>query len=122
LTAAVWLIPLVAAVVRGEAPEYLDTYTTTVTDVLDLGILVPALVVAAALVLRRDGVGYVLRAALLVLLLFVAAAIIGGTLFQLGAASSTRRRDCRSDRWVRRARRRRGRCPRFAATRGTRVS
>ena len=85
VTAVVWLAPLFAAIARGEAPKYLDTYATTVTDVLDLGVLVPTLVVAAALILRRAALGYFLAGVLLVLLLFVAATIVLGTVFQVAA-------------------------------------
>jgi len=85
VTSLVWLVPLVASVARGDAPKYVDTYTTAVTDVLDLGVLVPSLTVAAIFVLRRRALGYVLAAVLLVLLLFVAATIIAGTVFQVAA-------------------------------------
>jgi len=85
VTAVVWLQPVLSALVRHEAPKYLDTYTTTVTDVLDLGVIVPTLVVAAALILRREAMGYVLASVMLVLLLLVAATIIVGTVFQVAA-------------------------------------
>ena len=85
MTTLVWLLPLLNVVLRGDAPKYLDTYTTTVTDVLDLGVLVPTLIVSATLILRRFAVGYVLAIVLLILLLFVAATIVVGTLFQLAA-------------------------------------
>ncbi len=85
LLTVVWLLPLVSAAVRGDAPKLLDTYTTTVTDVLDLGLIVPTLVVAAVLVLRRDAFGYVLGAVLLVLLVLVPLMIALQTVFQLDA-------------------------------------
>ena len=85
VTTLVWLVPLLGVVVRGDAPKYLDTYTTTVTDVLDLGVLVPTLVVSAVLILRRVALGYLLAIVLLVLLLFVAATIVVGTLVQVAA-------------------------------------
>lgn len=85
VTTLAWLVPLLGVVARRDSPKYLDTYTTTVTDVLDLGVLVPAMVVAAALILRRAAFGYVLAIVLLVLLLFVAATISVGTVFQLAA-------------------------------------
>jgi hypothetical protein len=85
VTAAVWLLPLVAALAAGRPPELLDTYTTTVTDVLDLGLIVPTLFVAAGLVRRRAPLGHVLAAALIVLLVLIAATIIAGTVLQLRA-------------------------------------
>jgi hypothetical protein len=88
LTAIVWLVPLVDAMVTGGPPALLDTYTTSVTDVLDLGLIVPSLFVAAALVRRRAVLGYVLAAALIVLLVLIAATIVVGTLLQLSAMVS----------------------------------
>ncbi|MDQ3857210.1 MAG: hypothetical protein M3327_01985 [Actinomycetota bacterium] len=85
ITSLVWLAPLLSAGARHDAPKYLDAYTTTVTDVIDIGVLVPTLVLAAVLILRREVLGYVLAVALLVLLLFVAATIVAGTVFQLAA-------------------------------------
>jgi hypothetical protein len=85
VTAVVWLQPLLGALARSDESKYLDTYTTTVTDVLDLGVIVPTLVVAAALTLRREALGYVLAVVMLVLLLLVAATIIVGTVFQVAS-------------------------------------
>ena len=85
VTAVVWLQPLLGALLRSDESKYLDTYTTTVTDVLDLGVIVPTLVAASALILRRETLGYVLAAVMLVLLLLVAATIIVGTVFQVAA-------------------------------------
>ena len=88
LTAIVWLAPLIDALVTGSPPQLLDTYTTSVTDVLDLGLIVPTLFVAAALVRRRAVLGYVLAATLLVLLVLIAATIVAGTVLQLSARMS----------------------------------
>jgi len=88
LTAIVWLAPLTDALVTGSPPQLLDTYTTSVTDVLDLGLIVPTLFVAAALVRRRAVLGYVLAATLIVLLVLIAATIVEGTVLQLSARMS----------------------------------
>jgi hypothetical protein len=88
LTAIVWLAPLIDALVTGSPPQLLDTYTTSVTDVLDLGLIVPTLFVAAALVRRRAVLGYVLAATLIVLLVLIAATIVAGTVLQLSARMS----------------------------------
>jgi hypothetical protein len=82
-TSAVWLLPLVGSIASGEAPKLLDSYSTSVTDVLDLGLIVPTLFMAATLVLRREALGYVFAAALIVLLVLTAATIIIGTVFQI---------------------------------------
>ncbi len=70
---------------RVGTPPSCYTYTTTVTDVLDLSILVPTMALAAILIVRRVALGYVLAAVLLVLLVFVAATIVAGTVFRLAA-------------------------------------
>ena len=85
MTALVWLVPLVDVLVTHDAPKLLDTYTTTVTDVLDLGVLVPAMVLGGVLLLRGAALGYALAVVLIVLLLLIAATIIAGTLFQVAA-------------------------------------
>jgi hypothetical protein len=83
VTAAVWLMPLLGSVAGSDAPKYLDTYTATVTDVLDLGVIVPILLIAGILILGRNAMGYVLAVVMIVLLLLVAATIIVGTAFQV---------------------------------------
>jgi hypothetical protein len=85
VTAAVWLLPLVGSAAGGQPPKLLDTYATSVTDVLDLGLIVPTLVVAGVLVLRRDALGHVLAVAMIVLLVLVGATIIAGTVLQVAA-------------------------------------
>jgi hypothetical protein len=85
VTSVVWLLPLVGTIIRGEAPQLLDTYATSVTDVLDLGVIVPTTFVAAALVLRRSMLGYMLASAVIVLLVLTAATIVTSTVVQIGA-------------------------------------
>lgn len=85
VTSVVWLLPLLASTARGEPPKLLDTYATSVTDVLDLGVLVPTLFVTAVLVRQRRALGYLLAAALIVLLVLIAATIVAGTALQLAA-------------------------------------
>lgn len=85
ITSAVWLLPLLGSALSGEPPELLDTYSTSVTDVLDLGVIVPTLVMTAVLVLRCSVLGYVLAAAMIVLLVLTAGTIIVGTVMQLAA-------------------------------------
>jgi len=66
----------------------LDTYTTTVSDVLDLALIVPTLFVAAALVRRRAALGHIFAAALIVLIVLITATIIAGTMLQTRAGLS----------------------------------
>jgi len=85
VTLAVWLVPLLGALVAGEAPERLDHYTVTVTDVLDLGVITPAAFLAGVLVLRREALGVVLASSLLVLEVLLAPLIAAQTASQLEA-------------------------------------
>ncbi len=85
VTAIVWLTPMVASLAEGERPKLLDTYTTTITEALDLGVIVPTLLVATYLLSRRSPLGYVLAAALLVLLVLIAVMIAVQTAFQVAA-------------------------------------
>ena len=65
-----WLRATVPAVLSSEPPEFLvgTGMTTGVGQVLDLGFTLPIMVVAAALLLQRRAVGYVLTGTLLVML------------------------------------------------------
>jgi hypothetical protein len=85
VTMVVWLVPLLAALARNEPPAGLDSNTTSVTDVLDLGLLTPAMVVAGALVLRRRPLGYLIAFSLLVLEAMLAPMIAAQTVSQLEA-------------------------------------
>lgn len=85
ITAAIWLGPLLSALIDDRPPEMLDTYTTTVTDVLDLGLITPLAIVAGILILRRAALGYIIACGLLVLEISLAPMIIAQTIFQLDA-------------------------------------
>lgn len=85
LTFLVWSLPLLAATASGDAPEWLDSSTTMVTDALDLAIITPSALLAAVLLRRNDPSGYPLAIVLLVLLLVLAPAIIAQTISQLAA-------------------------------------
>lgn len=84
----VWLLPAVAALVRGEPPSMLDTYTTVVTWVLDLGVVMPASLAAAVLLLRREPIGYLVAASILIVTLMLGPALTAMTIAQLWAGVS----------------------------------
>lgn len=88
VTIVVWLVPLLGALVRNEPPALLDSYTVTVTDVLDLGVIAPAVFLAGALILRGDPLGYLIAVSLLVLEAMLAPMMVAQTLFQLDAGVS----------------------------------
>lgn len=85
VTFLAWLVPLVGAIARGETPGLLGHSTTLVTEVLDLGIIVPVTFLAGVLILRREPLGYLLALALLVLEIMLAPVIAAQTAFQLAA-------------------------------------
>jgi hypothetical protein len=68
LVAAVWLIDEIGATVRGVPPPSLAQLQvpTNIVHVFDLGIVLPALVIASLLLIRRHAWGYVLAGVLLV--------------------------------------------------------
>jgi hypothetical protein len=80
--ALVWLVlSIIPALLAGQVPPEVASYTTFMTGVLDLGVVAPALVVAGALLLRRDPPGYLLATTMLVF-----TAILGPTLTLAGIA------------------------------------
>lgn len=83
LTFLVWVLPLLAALISGDAPKWLDDSSTMVTDALDLAVITPSAVLAGVLLRRREPLGYPIAVALLVLLLVLAPAIIAQTIGQL---------------------------------------
>ncbi len=83
VTALIWLIDIVPALLQGDVPATLGSYTTIITYVLDLGIITPAAVLAGVLLLRRAPWGYRLAASLLVLNLMIGLAVIAQTVSQL---------------------------------------
>jgi hypothetical protein len=88
LTLAVWLGPLLGSLMQGQPPKFLGSYTTIVTDVLDLGIIVPATFLAGVLLLRRATLGYLVTFALLVIIVILLPGIIASTVSQLAAGVS----------------------------------
>jgi hypothetical protein len=88
VTAVVWLQPLLNALLTGNVPELLDVYTTPVTYVLDLAVIVPSSALAGLLVRRRHPLGYLLAAPLLVTIVMLLPSIGLSTVLQLTAGIS----------------------------------
>lgn len=61
-----WLGLIVPPLTEGRAPQGLESTTTLVIQVLDLGVIVPVAVLAGALLLRRVPLGYLLASIVLV--------------------------------------------------------
>lgn len=88
LTLTVWIAPLMAALLQGHPPKLLDSYTTKITDVLDLGIIVPAVFLSGGLLLRRNPLGYLIAVPLLMLIVMLVPIIVLSTTNQLAAGVS----------------------------------
>ncbi len=88
LTLVVWLEPLITALLQGQPPKLLDSYTTKITDVLDLGIIVPAVFLSGCLLFRRNPLGYLIAVPLLVLIVMLTPTIALSTLNQLAVGVS----------------------------------
>jgi hypothetical protein len=85
-TLVIWLGPLLSALLQNQPPALLGSYTTKVTDVLDLGLITPATFIAGGLIVRRAPLGYLIACALLETMLLPM--IIGQTVSQLWAGLS----------------------------------
>lgn len=85
VTLVVWGGPMVAALVRDQIPERLDTYSTMLTFSLDLATITPATFLAGVLILRRQALGYLIALAMLPLEAFLAPLIIAQTVSQVSA-------------------------------------
>ena len=71
-----WVGDVVAALMSGTVPQALGSYTTIVTYVIDLGVIAPTALVAAALLLQGKPLGYLLAATLLTVSLTLGAALL----------------------------------------------
>lgn len=90
-TAALWLAEMVGALLAGEVPAGLGSYTTLFTHGLDIAVIAPASVLAGVLLLRHHPLGYVLGVPILVLCTLIGPMVILQTVMQLrvGVAFST---------------------------------
>jgi len=88
VTLVVWLQPLLSALMQNKPPALLGSYSTSITDVLDMGIITPATLIAGGLILRRAPLGYLVACSLLVLEIMLAPMIAAQTFSQLGAGIS----------------------------------
>lgn len=87
-TGLVWLQPLIGALLAGTPPPLLDHSTTKVTEALDLAIIVPGSLCAAALVWQGRIGGLLLAIPLLGLLVMLLPTIVASTASQLVAGIS----------------------------------
>jgi hypothetical protein len=83
MLAVLWLGLLVPPLLAGTTPAGLDSYTTMVIQAMDLGFIVPAAVLAGALLLRRSAVGYLLSSVVLVKGFTMGAALLAMNVAQI---------------------------------------
>ncbi len=76
ILAFMWLNIIIGSLISGSSPAILESYTTLVVQALDLGVLVPAAIIAGVLLLRGRGWGYVLMSILLVKISLLGTAIL----------------------------------------------
>ena len=81
----VWLQPVVAALLDGDAPARMDSYTTAMTYALDLAVIAPALFISGVLLLGGRPMGYVTAFPLLGIILLLGPAIAAQTVSQTRA-------------------------------------
>ena len=81
-TLVIWLQPLLNDLTQNQLPALVGIYSTKITDVLDLGIITPATLIAGTLILRRNPLGYLVAFALLVLEIMLTPMIIAQTVSQ----------------------------------------
>ena len=83
-----WLSDIAGALIQGQTPVLIGSYTTMVTYVLDIGGIAPLLLLSGVWTLRRNPLGLALTGPLLILNALVGAMIILQTIAQLLAGVS----------------------------------
>jgi hypothetical protein len=78
----VWVIDIVSVMAQGIAPPLLASYTTKVTHVLDLAVLMPSAFLGGLLLLRRNPLGYPIAAIMLFMNAIIAVVIVAQTIAQ----------------------------------------
>jgi hypothetical protein len=87
-TAVAWLPAPLLALQAGELPPLLGVYTTMVTNVLDLGLIVPAALLAAYFLWTRQPMGILISALLLGIVVMLVPLMTAQTIYQLRAGVS----------------------------------
>jgi hypothetical protein len=82
-TFLIWIVEPLAALASGETPTSLETRTTLFTTALDIGVIVPAALVAGILILSGRRFGYVVAFSLLVLEAMLMPLITTATIVQV---------------------------------------
>jgi hypothetical protein len=83
LLTAVWLPAMLGALISGDTPALVNTYTAETTWALDLGLIVPVVVCAAVLLLRGRPMGYLMAVLVIVLNLTIGLVLISQGVAQI---------------------------------------
>ena len=83
MLALMWLKLIIDSIVTGTAPAALESYTTLVIQALDLGVLVPAAIVSAVLLLKNNEWGYTLTSIFLIKASLIGTAILSMIVFMI---------------------------------------
>ena len=83
LVGAMWLARIIPPLLSGTVPESVEHYTTLIIQAMDLGLVIPAMIVAGILTLRNNPIGYflstLLSIKLLTMLIAITAMMVGMT-------------------------------------------
>lgn len=82
---AIWLMDIIPAWFSGESLVLIETYTTEITYVLDMGLISPMIFIALHLIKKQDGLGDVIIALTLSLCVIMGLMLPIQTIFQLMA-------------------------------------
>ena len=80
-----WLPDIIASISAGRPPQSIESYTTSVTNVLDLAIIGPVSLLTIYWMRRGNGLGYVLAPVLLTLCTYIGIMVVSQTAFQIAA-------------------------------------
>jgi hypothetical protein len=80
-----WLPDIISSLINKRPLALIETYTTEVTYVLDMGIIAPVAFICLHLLKQRKGMGYVLLEMLLTLCIIIGIMLPIQTLFQIEA-------------------------------------
>jgi len=81
--AFIWLSDVINALTTNGVPAALGSHTALITYTLDVGIIVPACILAGILILRRAPLGYLLTGLMTILLALIGVMVIGQTVMQM---------------------------------------
>lgn len=83
LSVLVWLTLIIEAIIQGQPPHGLDSYTTEASFFIELGVIGPSAFLTANLLMRRRPAGYQLSAILLTLNALIGPLVAAQTLMQI---------------------------------------